>query len=90
MAGAGSGRTGAGESRAESCTGPGVHGQERRNCHGPDGGGICGGRDADRQGGGGGCELSEVLPGDGRAGGEGERGVRGMGGSLFYTENILQ
>lgn len=37
-----------------------------------DGGGICGRCDADRKGGGSGCELSGILPTDRMAGGEGE------------------
>jgi hypothetical protein len=54
-----------------------VHGQERRNSHGADGGGLCGRWDADRYDGGGGSVLSGILPADGGAGGEGRDWVKG-------------
>ena len=61
-----------------------VHGQERRNSHGTDGGGICGGWDADRYDGGGGCEPPGILPGDGGAGGEGECGMKEAAAGLQF------
>ncbi len=64
VAGAGSGRTGPCERERKAARGlkarPGA-----RDCHGANGGGIGGGGDADRYGGGGRCLIFGILPGDG-------------------------
>ena len=60
MGGAGSGRTGPCERGRKAALGWRARPRAPEG-HGAGGGGICGGQDANRYGGGGGCLLSEIL-----------------------------